>query len=214
MYRKSFMKVAAVLLAAACTVTAVPQAAFADELISSEPVLVADEPVTADGEALITEDEGAASPGESGIVNDEPADVRTIYEQDEDIPADGDTPVEADWHKPVDYTLGKTVSGTVYDQRNNTPEGRSQGLYYDKRFYKFKTPKDGYYRLTVNSPDDRTEFYLTPEIENYFKSSQPKVRAFGGADPDLDAEVKLLKGQELYLIVNGYTAVGDDLLYI
>ena len=213
MYRKSFMKMAAVLLAAACTVTAVPQAAFADELISSEPVLVAEEPVTADGEALITEDEGAASPGESGIVNDDPADVRTIDEQDEDIPADGDTPVAADWHKPVDYTLGKTVSGTVYDQRNNTPEGRKEGLYYDKRFYKFKTPKDGYYRLTVNSPDDRTEFYLTPEIENYFKSSQPKVRAFGGADPDLDAEVKLLKGQELYLIVNGYTGLDQDKSY-
>ena len=124
----------AVILTAAMALTAVPGTVFAGELTdelkdNAADVQLADvDLVDSDSEDIIIEP----------VSEDEVAglDAAGFEAANETVDLDGD-PTPANWHEPVDYTLGKKISDTVYNHEKNTDEEESQGLYYDRKFYRF-----------------------------------------------------------------------------
>ncbi|MCR5358052.1 MAG: Ig-like domain-containing protein, partial [Lachnospiraceae bacterium] len=123
-------------------------------------------------------------------------------ETEEVVNLDGD-PAPGNWKEPVAYKLGTTVKDSTYKHDLNDPEQEKQGIYYDKKFYKFSTEKDGYYKLTATA-NGETEFHLTNDLDKYFNSTQHKDFKFGSCDnSSLEKEIKALKGQELFIVVDG-----------
>lgn len=162
MYRKSFMKVAAVLLAAACTVTAVPQAAFADELISSEPVLLEEELETVDGEALFTEDGAEADPVDEAaafdgddILNDDSAEAVTEVDD-----------LEADREADAEFKNAKAIK--INEKQNGTATEDSF------KYYKFTPAFTGRYYVSGTGNEDMrfrmtdSEKYVTTTDKAYY----------------------------------------------
>lgn len=202
MVKVKWKKALAAAVTAAMTMMAVPSMVFADEVeVLQEEVVMyeANEDEVSPEEAVEAEEIVVEE-------TDETVDSAVVVDPvEEENVVDGDGPTTADWHKPVAYKVGDKVSGIVYDMNNNTPEGRAQGIYFDKRFYKFTVPKTGLYQLKANSPDDRIEFIISNDIEKYFTTSDWKCRVkLGAADPNLESSQKqLLAGQEIYIIVDG-----------
>nr|MCR5509326.1 hypothetical protein [Lachnospiraceae bacterium] len=162
MYRKSFMKVVAVLLAAACTVTAVPQAAFADELISSEPVLLEEELETVDGEALFTEDGAEADPVDEAaafdgddILNDDSAEAVTEVDD-----------LEADREADAEFKNAKAIK--INEKQNGTATEDSF------KYYKFTPAFTGRYYVSGTGNEDMrfrmtdSEKYVTTTDKAYY----------------------------------------------
>ena len=196
MYRKSFMKMATVLLTAACTVTALPQAAFADELIISEPVLVAEEPVTADGEALVTEDEEVASGDEAAtfdeddILNDGASEAEAFDGNDAAAPEkddfEADREADPEFKKATSVSLDQKVEGTATKE--------------SFKYYKFVPATTGrYYVAGTNNKDmcfrmTDSEKYVTTTDKAYYYHDN---RLYHKDNEPFD----LIKGKTYYIVV-------------
>lgn len=196
-------KLLATALAAACIITSMPQNILAEEAVT-EDYVIEEETDAVEADASIAEEAEAVT--EEVVA--EAVDVDEAATDEVEALEAG--PETADWHSPVAYTVGKKASGMVYDQNNNTAEGRKAGLYYDKRFYTFTTQEDGIYAFNATAPDNKIEFYLTPDIDRCLNWSNGKKYVFGTADPDIkDKELYLLKDMTLFIVVDGYC--GNDM---
>lgn len=210
MIKLNWRKALATVLAAATAFTSVPGTVFAGELTAADDnAIVLEQSANEEADAAVIEPVSEEISVEAATEDTIDVNTTVIDEQEEDIFAQGDTPVAADWHSPDAYTVGKKVSGNVYSYKNNTPEGRSAGLYYDRRFYKFTVSKTGIYEFNATA-DGTVAFILTPDLEKYHTVTNHEDFEFGRAPNLKKGDVYLLKDMVLYIIADGRAGFDDE----
>ena len=182
-------------------ITAVPGIVFAEEVeVASEEAVVVESDET---DQAVFEEEEAVEVEEIAVEEtDEPA-AETADSTDEFTKSDSAVP--SYWDKPTAYTIGTKAEGKVYPSSHDG-DNRHDGKFFTKTFYKFKTQKNGFYKLTAHS-DHKINYILTTNPDYYPEgwASKDTKTWERSSNPDLNTnnDLNILADTTVYVIVDG-----------